>query len=344
MELDVTRFWYRRSPLALVAAPLALVAYALYALRRAAYRLGLRPVTRLDVAVVVVGNITAGGTGKTPLVAWLAEALKRTGRRPGVVCRSYRAQALAPARVDAASDPQVHGDEAVLLARLQSSPVWSGPNRVATALALTRAHREVDVVICDDGLQHYALARDCEIAVVDAMRGLGNGMLLPAGPLREPASRLRSVDAIVMHGANAPHADEKPARRFDMRLAGASFYSLLEPSRTASADRFAGKQVAALAGIGNPDRFFAHLRDLGIRFSAHPFPDHHRFEERDLRALGSAEIVLMTEKDAIKCRAFADHRMWVLPVVAEVSDALVALVIACLSQRDRNGDPLCAPR
>ena len=336
MELDVSRFWYRRSPFALVAAPLALIAYALYRLRCAAYRLGLRPVTRLDVGVVIVGNITVGGTGKTPLVAWLGEALKRAGRVPGIVCRSYRARALAPARVERAGDPQLHGDEAVLLARLQSCPVWSGPNRVATALALTRAHPEIDVVICDDGLQHYALARDCEIAVVDALRGLGNGMLLPAGPLREPASRLRSVDAVVIHGDGPQQDDRQASPRFAMRLAGTTFYSLLEPSRAASADRFQGKQVVAIAGIGNPDRFFTHLRDLGIRFSAHPFPDHHRFEARDLLALG-AEIVLMTEKDAIKCQAFADHRMWVLPVVAEVSDALVPLVDACISRRHRGG-------
>ena len=331
------RFWYRRSPLAIVAAPLALVAHALYWLRCAAYRWGLRPVTRLDVGVVIVGNITVGGTGKTPLVAWLGEALKRAGRVPGIVCRSYRARARAPARVEPAGDPQLHGDEAVLLARLQSCPVWSGPNRAATALALSRAHPEIDVVICDDGLQHYALARDCEIAVVDALRGMGNGMLLPAGPLREPASRLRSVDAVVMHGDGAQPNDQHASRRFAMRLAGATFYNLIEPSRTASADRFEGKRVVAVAGIGNPDRFFTHLRDLGIRFHAQPLPDHHRFEARELLAL-DAEIVLMTEKDAIKCRAFADPRMWVLPVVAEVSDALVALVIACISRKHRDGD------
>ena len=295
MELDVARFWYRRTPLAYVAAPLALVAYCLYWARRVVYRMGLRRVTRLDAAVVIVGNITAGGTGKTPLVAWLAEALKRAGRAPGIVCRSYRAGARVPQHVHATSDPRLCGDEAVLLARLQSAPVWSGPNRVATALALRRAHPDVDVVLCDDGLQHYALARDCEIAVVDAMRGFGNGMLLPAGPLREPRSRLRSVDAVVTHEDSQVAPSGK---RFEMRLAGATFCSLREPSRTASADRFSGKRVAAIAGIGNPERFFAHLRHLGIRFSAHPFPDHHRFEAGDLHAL-EAEIILMTEKDAI---------------------------------------------
>ena len=340
MAVDVTRFWYRRTPLAYAAAPLALVAYAVYWLRRSAYRWGLRPVTRLDVAVVIVGNITAGGTGKTPLVAWLAAALKRAGRSPAIVCRSYRAQASAPARVHPSGDPHMHGDEAVLLARLQSCPVWSGPNRVATALALTRAHREIDVLICDDGLQHYALARDCEIAVIDGMRGLGNGMLLPAGPLREPASRLRSVDAVVIHG-DPPRPSQSPAQ-FSMRLRGERFYNLCEPGRQVDAERFAGRRVAAIAGIGNPERFFAHLRTLGVRFDAHPFSDHHPFRVDELRAL-DAEIVLMTEKDAIKCAAFADRRMWVLPVVAEVTDPLVSLVIARISRRESGRDAHSRP-
>ena len=342
MAIDVARFWYRRTPLAYVAAPLSLAAYAIYRLRRAAYRWGLRPVTRLDVAVVIVGNITTGGTGKTPLVAWLAEALKRAGRTPGIVCRSYRAQATAPARVHPFSDPQVHGDEAVLLSRLQSAPVWSGPNRVATALALSRAHGEIDVVICDDGLQHYALARDCEIAVVDALRGFGNGMLLPSGPLREPASRLASVDAVVIHGETPPQRLGKTAPRFSMRLKGERFRSLHDPEQRADPAAFAGRRIAAIAGIGNPERFFAHLRALGIRFSAHPFPDHHPFRAQDLSTL-DAEIVLMTEKDAIKCAAFADRRMWVLPVVADVSDPLVRLVIDCISSHERGGDPQSRP-
>ena len=333
MAIDVARFWYRRTPLAYVAAPLALAAYGVYWLRRAAYRWGLRRITRLDVAVVIVGNITAGGTGKTPLVAWLALALKRAGRAPAIVCRSYRAQATAPALVHPSSDPQLHGDEAVLLARLQPCPVWSGPNRVATALALTRAHRGIDVVICDDGLQHYALARDCEIAVVDTMRGFGNGMLLPAGPLREPASRLASVDAVVMH-VDPSQRHAQPAAQFGMHLKGDRFHNLCAPEQQVAADAFAGRRVAAIAGIGNPQRFFAHLRALGVRFSAHAFSDHHPFQAHELSAL-EAEIILMTEKDAIKCAAFADRRMWVLPVVAEVSDLLVPLVIARIASRDR---------
>ena len=332
MAIGVARLWYGASLLAYVAAPLALVGYGVYWIRRAAYRVGVCPVTRLDVAVVIVGNITAGGTGKTPLVAWLAEALTRAGRAPGIVCRSYRAGARAPGRVHPTSDPRMCGDEAVLLARRQSAPVWSGPNRVATALALRRAHPEIDVVVCDDGLQHYALARDCEIAVIDATRGFGNGMMLPAGPLREPRSRLRSVDAVVMHG-DAPAASDRPGdQRFAMRLTGATFQSVREPGRTAHAAFFAGKRVAAIAGIGNPERFFAHLRCLGILFSAHPFADHHPFEAADLRAL-DAECILMTEKDAIKCAAFADDRMWALPVAAEASESLAALVIACIMRR-----------
>lgn len=332
MELAITRFWYRRTALAYLAAPIALAAYLLYLLRRAAYRAGLRRVTRLAVPVIIVGNVTAGGTGKTPLVAWLAKALQGAGRTPGIVCRSYRARATGPAAVNPASDPQLQGDEAVLLARRTDSPVWSGPNRVATACALAHAHPEVDVVICDDGLQHYALGRDCEIAVVDGARRFGNGLLLPAGPLREPVARLRCVDAIVWNGEQPPDARSVAVPQFVMRLEGATFYQLVEPARRAGASSFAGRSIAAIAGIGNPQRYFAHLRALGLEFSEHPYPDHHRFQPGDLAAL-RAEIVLATEKDAIKCAAFADARIWVLPVAATVGEALLGVVVARIGDR-----------
>ncbi len=320
------RFWYCQSPIAYLAAPFALVFLALYHIRRGLYRLGLLRTTRLAVPVVVVGNITVGGTGKTPLALWLVQALKDAGLRPGIVCRSYRARATGPGPVDASADPSLYGDEAVLLARLQTSPVWSGPDRVAAASALAAADPRLDVVICDDGLQHYALHRDCEIVVIDASRGLGNGMLLPAGPLREPPSRLQSVDAIVVNGKGTAHGDWQHGERYAMRLDGETFHSLLEPRRRARACAFNDQRVAAIAGIGNPQRFFEHLRGLGIKFTAHPFPDHYPFSANDLSAL-DADVVLMTEKDAIKCAPFADQRMWVLPVAAKVSDSLLRLVL-----------------
>jgi len=329
----LVRFWYSRSPIAYLAAPFALVFYALYYMRRCLYRRGLLRTTRLAVPVVVVGNIAVGGTGKTPLTLWLVQALTGAGLQPGIVCMSYRARATSPGAVDAEGDPGLYGDEAVLLARLQTCPVWSGPDRVATACALTAAHPQIDVIVCDDGLQHYALHRDCEIAVVDAMRGFGNGMLLPAGPLREPQSRLKSVDAVVINGTGTAQGDWRPAESFAMRLEGETFHNLLEPQRSARADAFGDKRVVAIAGIGNPQRFFAHLRGLGIEFTAHPFADHYPFTAKDLRAL-DAEVVLMTAKDAIKCTPFADQRMWVLPVQATVGDSLLSLVLARIGKHN----------
>jgi tetraacyldisaccharide 4'-kinase len=329
----LVRFWYCRSPIAYLAAPIALVFYALYYMRRGLYRLGLLRTTRLPVPVVVVGNIAVGGTGKTPLTLWLVQALMGVGLHPGIVCLSYRARATGPGAVDASGDPGLYGDEAVLLARLQSCPVWSGPDRVATARALTAAHPRLDVIVCDDGLQHYALHRDCEIAVIDAMRGFGNGMLLPAGPLREPPSRLKSVNAVVINGRDTVPGDWRPTESFVMRLEGETFHNLLAPERSARADAFVAKRVAAIAGIGNPQRFFEHLRGLGIEFTAYPFADHHPFSAGDLRTL-DADVVLMTEKDAIKCAPFADQRMWVLPVQAKIGDALLSIVLVRIGKQD----------
>ena len=330
------RLWYCRSRIAYVAAPLALVFWALYSVRRSMYRLGLLRITRLTVPVVVIGNISVGGTGKTPLTLWLVQALKDAGLEPGIVCRSYRARAAGPRAVDALGDPGLYGDEAVLLARLQTCPVWSGPDRVATARAITAAHPQLNVIVCDDGLQHYALHRDCEIAVIDAMRGFGNGMLLPAGPLREPPSRLKTVNAVVINGDGPVQGHWRPAESFVMRLDGEIFHNLLEPQRSARADAFRAKRVAAIAGIGNPERFFEHLRGLGIEFTALPFADHHPFSAKDLGRL-DAEVVLMTEKDAIKCAPFADQRMWTLPVKAKVRDSLLSLVLVRIDKQNTDG-------
>jgi len=226
----------------------------------------------------------------------------------------------------------VRGDEAVLLATRLSCPVWSGPNRLATARALLAADREVQVIVCDDGLQHYALERDCEVALVDAARGFGNGWLLPAGPLREPPARLRSVDAIVLTGDGAVGGLPVDVPVFRMELAGARLRRLADPAESTAPSAFAGKRIAALAGIGYPQRFFAHLRTLGLTFEAHPFPDHYQYRAADL-ALPGAEIVLMTEKDAIKCARFRDARMWVLPVDAEVRGDLLQVVLERIDAR-----------
>jgi tetraacyldisaccharide 4'-kinase len=223
------------------------------------------------------------------------------------------------------ADPRRCGDEPVLLAQRSGCPVWIGADRAAAARALLTAHPACDVLLSDDGLQHYRLARDVEIAVIDAERGLGNGWLLPAGPLREPASRLDEVDAVVVHGETPGGVAPRPAR-CRMRLHGAEFHNLLNPGHRVGPGHFRHARLHAIAGIGNPARFFRHLQQLGLAFAAHPFPDHHPFTAADL-AFDDADAILMTEKDAVKCRPYANEKCWALRVDAAVDAALGRLVL-----------------
>jgi tetraacyldisaccharide 4'-kinase len=279
--------------------------------RRTLYRAHLLPVARIDVPVVIVGNINVGGSGKTPLVLWIVQHLAAAGWRPGIVSRGYgggnASRGAPPVEVSARSEPGEVGDEPMLLAHRAHCPVWVGADRVAACLALRIAHPECDVLVLDDGLQHYALARDVEIAVVDA-RGFGNGWLFPAGPLREPVARLSEVDAVVRN--DAPGVDG-----FSMRLEGSEFVNLSDPTRAGAAAALGSMRVHAVAGIGDPPRFFAHLQALGLEVVPHAFPDHHAYLASDL-AFGERLPVVMTEKDAVKCAAFAAPHFWMLPVRA----------------------------
>lgn len=275
--------------------------------------------------VVVVGNLVVGGTGKTPLVIWLVEALHARGFNPGVVSRGYRAANRVARRVPARGDPAIFGDEPVLLAERVAAPVWIGRDRVAAGRGLLAGHPECDVVVCDDGLQHYRLARDFELAVQDE-RGFGNGLLLPAGPLREPPSR--AVDAVVLNGPARTDTSHH-ANRFPMRLEPAGFHCVADPSYTFDASQLGGKRLHAVSGIGNPKRFFATLAGLGLEFEEHAFPDHHAFRASDL-AYPDCDAVLMTEKDAVKCRAFGRKDLFALRVNACVDERLVDLIVARL--------------
>jgi tetraacyldisaccharide 4'-kinase len=316
--------WYSPRPdaLALLLSPLSLLFRGVVALRRASYRAGVLRAERLPVPVVVVGNITAGGSGKTPLTIGLAVELAARGWRPGIVSRGFGGNADSPRAARPDSSPNDVGDEPLLLARA-GFPVWVGKNRCAAARGLLAAHPDCKVIIADDGLQHYALARDVEIAVVDAARGIGNGLLLPAGPLREAPSRLEEVDAVVQ--LIEPGRPPEAGRAYAMRLAGERFVRVNAPAVTAAADYFRGGAIHAVAGIGHPARFFASLRALGLDPACHAFSDHYRFTAADLDWPG-ATAILMTEKDAVKCASFADDRYWALPVRAAVAPALVALV------------------
>lgn len=308
------KIWYGLTPWHVVLLPLSILFGLVAALRRVLYRAGLLRAIRLPVPVIVVGNISVGGTGKTPLVLWLADFLRQQGYHPGIVSRGYGGGTQGVVAVDPRSDPAVVGDEPLLLARKSGCPVWVGRDRVAAGNALLRAHTECDVLVSDDGLQHYRLDRDLEIVVVDGERKFGNGLLLPAGPLREGVSRLRSVDAVVVNGGSLK-ATMRLRNEFEMRLEGGVFCNLRNPEMRAAAADFGGKKLHAVAGIGNPQRFFAHLRRLGLAFEEHAFPDHCVFRPQDLD-YGDADALLMTEKDAVKCAGFADERYWALAVEA----------------------------
>jgi tetraacyldisaccharide 4'-kinase len=326
------RGWYHGQARPLLA-PLAWLFAAYTGLRRLAYRCGLLASRHPGVPVVVVGNLTAGGTGKTPLVIWLAEQLRARGIVVGVVLRGYGGLASGPLRVNADSDPADVGDEAVLIARRTGCPVAIGRKRVAAARLL--ADQGCKVVLSDDGLQHLALQRDLEIVVVDGARGFGNGALLPQGPLRETPDRLRSVAATVINGGDSTGIAVRVKQALTMTIHAAALRSVATDAQIALQD-LRGGEVHAVAGTGNPERFFALLRTLGCRVVEHGFPDHHAFTPVDVMFADQLPIV-MTEKDAVKCRAFATDRMRYLQVSATLSPAdaarLLQLVLGCLRKR-----------
>ncbi len=269
----------------------------------------------LALPVIIVGNISVGGTGKTPLVIWLVEQLRAWGLRPGVIARGYGGRApMFPLRVDASSDPAHCGDEALLIALRTGVPVAVAPDRVAAAQLLID-DADIDVLVSDDGLQHHRLPRRVEFCVVDGRRGLGNAALLPAGPLRETARRLAEVDRVIVNGegfdAGVDVVSMELIAETPRRLVDSAMRELFE---------FRIGAVHAVAGIGDPERFFHRLEEAGISIRRHAFPDHHRFMPRDL-CFDDALPVLMTEKDAVKCRRFAQPHWWYLPVSAVLSRA-----------------------
>jgi len=315
------RIWYDAESPPLWLRPFSSLFGLVVGVRVALYRAGWLPVQRLSRPVIVAGNIAVGGTGKTPLVLWLCHWLTEQGWRPGVIARGYGGKARRwPQRVTAKSDPFQVGDEAVLLARRGVERIAVGPDRVAAGQLLLQ-DTDCDIVVCDDGLQHYRLARDVEIAVIDGTRGLGNGYLLPAGPLREPAARLKEVDFRVYKGIS----QEGPNGNFSMGLSGSEAFPV-DPGRGKDARAlldFTGKTIHAVAGIGNPRRFFDLLRGFDIDIIEHVFPDHHAFAAGDLD-FGNDAVVLMTEKDAVKCVDLDDGSLWCVPVNAQLDTAFEA--------------------
>lgn len=330
MASTAPTWWQRRRGWAMVLYPVSLLFFLLSELRRWSYRLGLLNAERLPVPVVIVGNIAVGGSGKTPVVKWLVDTLRAAGWRPGVVSRGYGGRVDGVAVLDG-EDAALFGDEPVLLARLTACPVAVGRDRPAAARALLQAHPECDIIVSDDGMQHYRLARDVEIAVVDD-KVLGNRWLLPAGPLREPLGRLAGVDVVIAHGPVSGAVRRVPGMvsAVPMRLAGERFVAVSDPARSCTAADFGGRRIHAVAGIGRPQRFFDQLRTMGLEVIEHPFPDHHRFAAADLAFVGE-DVCLMTSKDAVKCRPFAPDDAWEFPVQAIIGSGAAERILEKLN-------------
>jgi len=353
LEATLTRAWLRRGPLACALWPVSLVFRALSGLRGALYRAGVLKSSRLPVPVVVVGNIFIGGTGKTPLTIWLVQALQQAGLKPGVVSRGYGVSAAAGGSSAQAGDagaehadaravtpqstPQQVGDEPLLIFQRTGVPVMVGRDRAAVGRALLAAHPEINIIVTDDGLQHYALQRDMEIVLFDA-RGAGNGWLLPAGPLREPRSRRRDITVVnapeltpaLLASVGAAGQGAAPVGR--MALVGDVAEQLVDRSKRVPLSNLnqSGLRLAAAAGIGNPARFFGMLKVAGLHITELPLPDHHDFLDNPFADL-SADIILITEKDAVKCAQNpalkSDPRLWIVPVTARLDTALAEQIV-----------------
>ena len=322
--------WYR------LLLPLSGIYWLLSVLRRSLYRAGVLRTRHAKVPVIVIGNITAGGTGKTPVTIWLARSLAERGFSPGVVSRGYGgSKSGSSMRVDARSDPAVVGDEPVLIAMRTGRPVVVDADRARGAAMLVQDG--ADLVIADDGLQHHALARDYEICVVDGARGLGNGALLPAGPLREPVSRIGDVDQVLINGrlrARRQAMSTGLQNAIEFRLA-ATEARRVNGSLSRPIERFAGTTVHAAAAIGNPGRFFDMLRGHGMQVIEHPFPDHAPIRPGMLD-FGDNFDILMTEKDAVKFPRQVSDRFWYVPVDVEIDPVIAAPWLEQIESRMRN--------
>ena len=317
-------YWYGEGPSPWHARVLAALYAATVSLRRNLFRKGLLRSHKLPVPVVVIGNVSVGGTGKTPLSIAVVQRLREAGWKPGVASRGYgRSDESKPAWVKGDTPPAQGGDEPVLVARRAGVPVRVDRDRSAAARELIAAG--CDVIVCDDGLQHYRLRRDVEIEVIDGRRRYGNGRLLPAGPLREPPERGAECDFRVVNGGDASFGE------WAMRLR-AEGATPLRGGRSQPLASFGGHRVHAVAGIGNPQRFFEMLRSLGIGVVPHAFADHHRYVAADLE-FGSELPVLMTEKDAVKCAAFANEWHYSVPVTAELPEAFWVALLEKLPRR-----------
>ena len=326
-------FWQKRTGLAYsLLRPVATLMSALIAARRFAYRQGWFRQEHLPIPVIVVGNIAVGGSGKTPVVDWLSHQLIAHGWQPGIISRGYGRQVQSGALVDLMQEqaPQYFGDEPVLLAQLTGVPVAVGQDRPQAGYKLLNTHPNINIIISDDGMQHYRLARDLEIAVVDP-KTLGNRTLLPAGPLREPLSRLRRTNLVLLHGQDDRTLQTARGQvpTWPMHLTGQDHVVSLHDAHRHRPIRDFQCPVHAIAGIGQPERFFTQLESLGLTVIRHPYPDHYHFTAKDFAAFSEAPK-LMTAKDAVKCRTLNLKDAWVFPVKAAIDEAAFQFILTQL--------------
>lgn len=318
----LTDLWYRDIIIGTWLMPWGFLFADFVRFRKFLYRIRVLKTKRLPVPVVVIGNITVGGTGKTPLIIALAELLKNAGFKVGIISRGYGGDKL-PHIVTVDSDPKQVGDEAILIAKQTGCAMAVAPLRVEAG-ELLLAHADCNIILSDDGLQHYALHRDIEIAVIDGERRFGNSYCLPSGPLREPISRLQTVDFIVVNGKRTE------ANEYEMHITGDTAVNLATGERKPLVDFANEKNLHALAGIGNPERFFKLLTAAGLTFTSHSFPDHYAFSASDINFKAT---VLMTEKDAVKCTAFATPQHWFVPVTALPDTQFTELLLTLIREK-----------
>jgi tetraacyldisaccharide 4'-kinase len=326
------KFWYapQKTITSYLLYPVSLVYQSIIKARRFAYQHGYKKITQVAAPVIVVGNISVGGTGKTPLVIYLVQLLREKGYRPGVISRGYGAKNnLQPIAVIANSNSAEVGDEPLLIARNLNCPVVICADRVQAAQKLL-AENDVNIIVSDDGLQHYALHRDVEIVVIDGERGLGNGYCLPAGPLRESAKRLQKVNFVVVNNSKENKAQDFGVNVFQMQLSIDKLCNIKDRNLVKGLEELKGKQIHAVAGIGNPARFFRMLKDFGCNVIEHAFPDHHVYSNQDFAFASGDDIIVMTEKDAVKCENFATANYWYLPVHAVVEEKFISGLLSHL--------------
>ena len=315
----LTKLHYSKSLAPLFLLPLSAIYLLISFARKYLYRFNLLKSFKIQVPVIVIGNITSGGTGKTPLVIHLANELKKNGYHPGIISRGYGSKRNGVSEVNKKSDVESIGDEPILIHKHTHLPVFIAKDRVLAAKALIKKYKKIDVILSDDGMQHYRLRRDIEILVIDGTRRFGNGYLLPAGPLRESKRKVKSVDAIV--------CNEKKVIDGSYLMKYKSYFLInLKTKKKIPLNKVRLNNLHAVAGIGNPDRFFNYLKALGLVFDSSSYKDHYRFTKKDFKTMNDKNII-MTEKDAVKCEKFARDNFWYLPVVAEIDSKFTDFIL-----------------